>query len=190
MGPREVIFAAWALWALSWFAAATWSSRTEARPPLHTVILDRTLTVAGALLLFASRPDAPLHSRLLWQFNGPVGWVLVAIAIGGFAFCWWARIYLGRLWSGNVTRKHDHHIVDTGPYRFVRHPIYTGLIIAAFATAAAIGSAGSLEGAALISLGWYFKARVEERFLRAELGAQAYDAYARKTAMLVPFVKI
>jgi protein-S-isoprenylcysteine O-methyltransferase Ste14 len=94
------------------------------------------------------------------------------------------------LWSSAVTRKHDHHIVDTGPYRIVRHPIYTGIIVASFATAAATGTPGSLVGAVIMLLGWYAKARVEERFLREQLGAQAYDAYARKTAMLIPLVKL
>src|SRR5438445_12979167 len=49
---------------------------------------------------------------------------------------WWARIHLGRLWSSNVTRKKNHHVVDSGPYGIVRHPIYTGVIVASIATAA------------------------------------------------------
>ena len=53
----------------------------------------------------------------------------------GLAFCWWARLHLGAMWSGTVTRKDDHHIVDTGPYGLVRHPIYTGLIFSALGQA-------------------------------------------------------
>jgi protein-S-isoprenylcysteine O-methyltransferase Ste14 len=190
LAPLHVIYGLWVAWAFSWFVAAAWSGRTVARPSFFTVLPDRFVTVLGAFLLFSSRPDAPLHATPLWHIDDALARVLVAVTASGFAFCWWARIYPGRLWSGNVTRKEGHTIVDTGPYRFVRHPIYTGIIIASFVTAIAIGTPGSLAGAAIMSLGWYLKARVEERFLREGLGAQAYDAYARKTAMLIPFVRL
>jgi protein-S-isoprenylcysteine O-methyltransferase Ste14 len=112
---------------------------------------------------------------------------MVAAAIAGFAFTAWARIHLGRLWSSSVSRKADHHIIDTGPYGIVRHPIYTGIIAASAATAAQRGTAEAWLGMALMTLGWYIKARLEERFLRDELGADAYGAYARRVPMLVPF---
>ena len=89
-------------------------------------------------------------------------------------------------WSGSVTAKADHRIVDTGPYALVRHPIYTGLLLSAFATAALYGTALAVLGALLILLGFWIKARLEERFLRAELGPEAYDAYASRVGMLVP----
>jgi protein-S-isoprenylcysteine O-methyltransferase Ste14 len=115
---------------------------------------------------------------------------MAALTLAGFAFCWWARIHLGRLWSGHITRKEGHRIIDTGPYAFVRHPIYTGIILASFATAIEKGTAVALTGAAIMTIGWYIKARIEERFLREELGAADYDSYAHRVAMLVPFVKI
>jgi len=71
----------------------------------------------------------------------------------------------------------------------VRHPIYSGLIFAAFATAIEKGTSYALFGAALLTLSFCAKARREERFLRIELGEDAYDVYARKTAMLVPFTR-
>lgn len=105
---------------------------------------------------------------------------------GGFAFCWWARIHLGRMWSSSVTRKADHHIIDTGPYSLVRHPIYTGIILAAAATAALEARAIAFAGLALVTIGFWIKARLEERFLRNELGAEVYDANARRTGMPFP----
>ena len=92
---------------------------------------------------------------------------MVGLAALGFAFCWWARLYLGRLWSGSVTRKEGHHIVDTGPYRLVRHPIYSGIILAALATAIERGTPVSFAGFAVMTLGWWIKARLEKRFLRS-----------------------
>ena len=90
---------------------------------------------------------------------------------------------------GLADQKAGHHVVDTGPYRLVRHPIYLGLIFAAFATAIEKGTSYALFGAAILTFGFYRKARREERFLRVELGEDAYDAYACKTAMLVPFTR-
>jgi protein-S-isoprenylcysteine O-methyltransferase Ste14 len=109
--------------------------------------------------------------------------------VAGFAFAWWARIYLGTLWSGQVTLKPDHHIVDTGPYALVRHPIYTGILTAVLATMAAKGTLPGVAGAAIILVGVWMKARIEERWLRQELGAEAYDGYARRVPMLVPFLR-
>ncbi len=83
--------------------------------------------------------------------------------------------------------KADHRVVDTGPFAIVRHPIYTGFILAALSMAIARGTSLSFLGLALIVLGFWLKARLEERFLRAELGPDAYDAYAGRVPMLVPW---
>jgi protein-S-isoprenylcysteine O-methyltransferase Ste14 len=141
--------------------------------------------------MFGFPPSRQYYAQVrLWRFDDALNWILVALTVAGLLFAWWARIHLGRLWSDWVVKKAGHHVVDTGPYRLVRHPIYSGLILAAFATAIEKGTSFALLGAAAITVAFCTKARREERFLRAELGNDAYDAYARKTAMLVPFVRI
>jgi protein-S-isoprenylcysteine O-methyltransferase Ste14 len=90
------------------------------------------------------------------------------------------------MWSMSVTLKADHHIVDTGPYALVRHPIYTGIILASAATAVLEAELVAFAGLVLVIVGFWTKARLEERFLREELGPAAYDAYARRTGMLFP----
>ncbi|MGH6985338.1 MAG: methyltransferase family protein [Caulobacteraceae bacterium] len=115
--------------------------------------------------------------------------MLVALAVLGFSLCWWARIHLGSLWSGWVSRKQDHRVIESGPYALVRHPIYSGVILAAAATAGLESRWTSLVGLALLIAGFWVKARIEERFLRSELGPQAYDAYAARTGMLIPFLR-
>jgi protein-S-isoprenylcysteine O-methyltransferase Ste14 len=102
-------------------------------------------------------------------------------------FAWWARLHLGTLWSGDVTRKADHLIVDTGPYRLVRHPIYTGIILALLATAAAQGTPSSFAGVVLMIAGITMKARLEEKLLCEEFDREVYDIYARHVPMRVPF---
>jgi protein-S-isoprenylcysteine O-methyltransferase Ste14 len=125
----------------------------------------------------------------LWHVGAGGAYALAGLTLAGIVFAWWARIHLGRLWSSAVTRKQDHHVVDSGPYRLVRHPIYTGLIAAIFATAAAQATITGLLGAALVAIGLWLKARIEERFLADELGPGTYGAYRHRVPMLVPGIR-
>jgi protein-S-isoprenylcysteine O-methyltransferase Ste14 len=82
--------------------------------------------------------------------------------------------------------KDGHYIVDTGPYGIVRHPIYSGIIFAALMTVGLNATIVSAIGFVSLMLGVIIVARIEERFLHEQLGAQAYDAYAARVPMLVP----
>ncbi len=189
MTPQNTIYALWAAWLASWTVAMLWSNRTEKRVGIGAELLFRALLAAGWIMLFAFPLSPHYFAQMqLWDFGDALNWILVAPTAAGLLFTWWARIHLGRLWSDWVVKKAGHHVVDTGPYRLVRHPIYLGLIVAAFATAIEKGTSFALLGAAISTFAFYTKALREERFLRAELGENAYDAYARKTAMLVPLV--
>ncbi len=188
--------------ALSWLVAALWSSRAAARPGRGQALYRLPQFLGAALLLVLPRSSqsfpmlawggAPLAAATApwWRLPEWVGWIQVGLIAVGLGFCWWARLHLGSLWSGSVTRKADHRIVETGPYALVRHPIYTGLLLALGAQAASRTCAAAALGLALIALSFWWKARVEERFLRAELGADAYDAYRARTAMLIPFTRL
>ena len=187
MSPQTAIFYLWDAWVVSWMVAALWADRPARRPAFGSGALHWSITLIGLYLLLGVRSHDHMGPGRAWDVSETVGWVLWALAAAGLIFCWWARLHLGRLWSGSVSRKADHHIVDTGPYAIVRHPIYTGLIAAAFATGVLRGTVFSLSGALFIAAGFWLKARLEERFLRQELGAEAYDAYRRRVPMLAPF---
>ncbi len=201
MWPEDAIYLPWDIWLVTWIAAALWANRTLRRPGGLREWPYRILEYGGFAVLLGAFSETsddfrrgvvdanPLAQRY-WALPPNVGWIMVGLAVSGFLFCWWARLHLGRLWSGRVTRKEGHHVVNTGPYAIVRHPIYTGIILASVATMAEKGSGYALLGTAMIVLGYWLKARLEERILRAELGAQFYDDYARKTAMLIPFVRV
>ena len=178
--PLHAIWAAWALWLLSWMIAAGWTARVANRPMLGSQTAYHLITIAGVALLFAR---TSVDERL----TGAAGWAMFALVVAGLAFCWWARLHLGAMWSGTVTRKDDHQIIESGPYGLVRHPIYTGLILAAWAHAMVLESLNGFLGAGLITLGFYIKARLEEGFLRQELGPEAYDGYRRRVPMLIPW---
>ncbi len=186
MTPELAMAALWVAWVVSWGVAAFWSNRTEKRGSIVGEIGFRILFWAGASLVLAPLPGWRFDAQL-WRLNGALNWILVALTAAGFSFVWWARIHLGRLWSDWLTKKAGHRVVETGPYRLVRHPIYFGLIVAAFTTAIEKGTSFALSGAVILSFAFFTRARREERFLRIELGGDAYDAYARKTAMLAPF---
>src|SRR5580700_5214396 len=183
--PRAVFAVIWIGWIVSWLAAAFWSNRTEKLALTWDTLLYRVVIVAGAVLM-TPWATPRFAATLLWNVGYAGAYALAAMTLAGLLFAWWARIHIGRLWSGSITRKVGHYVVDTGPYALVRHPIYTGLIAALLATALAQRTANALAGAALLSFGFWLKARAEERFLTAELGADAYGAYRRRVPMLVP----
>lgn len=199
LSPDIAIHFAWFAWLLSWIAAAGWRKRTLKRPPTLAEAGHLAPTILGAGMLFSTHAvwndpsrqvlnnaGAPIVPIQLWATPVAAGWALLAVAVLGFLICWWARVHLGQLWSGTVTVKPDHRVVDTGPYRLVRHPIYTGLLLALLATALEKATLLGFAGLALIGVGIWLKARLEERFLRQELGREAYDSYAARTPMLVP----
>jgi protein-S-isoprenylcysteine O-methyltransferase Ste14 len=124
----------------------------------------------------------------IWEVRDDVAYGLIAVMLLGLLVTWLARIHLGRLWSSAITRKERHRVVDTGPYAFVRHPIYTGIITALVATAAVEATLAALVGATLICSGLWLKARAEERFLMIELGPDDYRSYCRRVPMLIPFL--
>jgi protein-S-isoprenylcysteine O-methyltransferase Ste14 len=183
--PASWIGVVWSMWALSWFAAAMWSRQTAARASFAQEAPYRIITIVGIILLFGLIDFRAMPYG--WDVAEGVMWILLALVTAGFLFAWWARLHLGTLWSGTITRKQDHRIVDTGPYALVRHPIYTGLLLSGFATAIARGRWEALIGAFLFALGCWIKARQEERFLSEELGPD-YAAYRKRVPMLVPFV--
>jgi protein-S-isoprenylcysteine O-methyltransferase Ste14 len=185
MNPQSAEYVVWAAWGASWIAASLWSSPAADRPSFRAQFPNLAITSAGFALLFVLHPtDATaLH---LWRAPPILAWSAVAFSVLGCAFCWWARVHLGALWSGTVTTKRDHHVVDSGPYAMVRHPIYTGILAAAMGQAALTGTLRGLAGLALLTLGFVLKARLEERFLKGALGSAAYDVYAAHTPMLLP----
>jgi len=169
------------VWLLLWFGMKrakkreAWTERLQ-----HTV-----LVLLGFWLLFGGlRHWAWLNDQFLasaarvWL----VGLVLTAAGIG---ISIWARLSLGSNWSGTVTLKKDHQLVRQGLYHWIRHPIYTGILLAMLGTAVILGEVRGLVGLALVLIAFYFKARREECFLRQEFGAD-FEDHASHTGMFLP----
>jgi protein-S-isoprenylcysteine O-methyltransferase Ste14 len=143
--------------------------------------------IAGAVLL---RVPHILGPQLEQRFHPHTfGWsvagvVLVAVGIG---FSIAARVWLGSNWSSIVTLKQDHELIRSGPYAWVRHPIYSGLLCALFDTAIVIGSWRALIGLALLVAAILRKLTIEERFMTEQFG-EVYVRYRAEVPALIPFV--
>jgi protein-S-isoprenylcysteine O-methyltransferase Ste14 len=186
--PTKLLSMIWLAWVISWIVASFWSGRTKAHVPISEAWVYWLPIVLGSIMLL------PVTERVLGASQlyhpGETGTYLAAVVVViGISFTWWGRIHLGRFWSNAITHKEDHRIIDTGPYGVVRHPIYTGQIIGLLASGLAIATWTAMVGVLLISFGQWQKARLEERFLSVELGAEAYGAYSRRVPMIVPFLR-
>lgn len=185
--PGAAIVAAWLIWLVAWIMAAGWSARTASHHDLGAESPSRVLTLAAIVMIITAY--WPLRWGVLWMTPSPVGWTMFALVLVGLAFTWAARLHLGPLWSSTSSPTEDHRIVDTGPYAIVRHPVYAGLLLAAIATAIERGRIEALAGALVLIAGVSLRAKLEERFLRRDLGDEAYAAYRARVPMLIPFAK-
>jgi protein-S-isoprenylcysteine O-methyltransferase Ste14 len=179
--------AMWLGWAGYW-----WVSSRNVKPVLHREALRSRLSYVALLVLAAlllSIPNLPvpvLEERFLpfaaWPF------VLAAVmTAAGLLFSVWARRYLGTNWSAAVTIKERHELVTSGPYGLVRHPIYTGVLLAILGSAIAVGDWRAVLAMVLASLALWRKLRLEERWMLDRFG-EAYRAYCRKVPALIPFL--
>ncbi len=180
-----IAVALWAAWLITWHIAALWRSKPTVKAARREYRLHFAMIALGFFLLFNAIPRFTVP--VLWPVAPPLGWAMEALTLGGILFAWWARIHLGKLWSGGIERMADHRVVDSGPYALVRHPIYTGLIAAAAAMAVIRATPWALLGLALYTAGFALKAKVEERFLDREVGG--YDGYRARVPMIVPFAR-
>lgn len=189
MNSPSIWFSAlWGVWLVGWLVAALATAKTVARQSTGSRLTHLLFIAGAAALLFGHpRPLAGLFRPVL-PATGWIVWGGLVLTAVGLGFTAWARIYLGRFWSGSVTLKEDHQLIRTGPYRLTRHPIYTGLLLAILGTGLARGTIGDAIGAVLFTIGFIYKIRQEERLLTQHFGA-AYGAYRAEVPMLVPFTR-
>jgi protein-S-isoprenylcysteine O-methyltransferase Ste14 len=174
------------LW-IFWLARALTAKRAARRQSVSSRITQSLPVVAGFYLLFG-RATWPWWLTRRFVPESPVfAWLGLLITAAGIAFAMWARIWIGRNWSGTVTIKEDHELVQSGPYALVRHPIYSGFLLAFLGTGVIEGQVRALVGFLLVLFGWGLKLRLEESFMVEQFG-NAYSAYKKRVKALVPFV--
>jgi protein-S-isoprenylcysteine O-methyltransferase Ste14 len=174
----------WSVWVVLWMALAFFSKSTKRRET-RGERLQHILPIAlGCLLLFDDRFGGWLARRVIPE-NPVLLAVLLAFTAAGLLFSFWPRFALGRNWSSEVTIKTGHELVRKGPYRRIRHPIYTGLLAAFLSTALLQGLVSGLLAFLLVAGGIYRKALREERFLAQEFG-EGFAEHRKHTGMFLP----
>lgn len=145
-----------------------------------------SIVCAAALLAF---PDIPLAflDRHIISLGIVRFWIGCVLTLSGLLFSIWARNHLGQNWSQAVTIKKDHELVTSGPYALVRHPIYTGLLLAFVGSAIALGRWRGVHAVILIFVTLWNKLKFEEKWMRAQFG-NSYESYSQRVAALVPFI--
>jgi protein-S-isoprenylcysteine O-methyltransferase Ste14 len=184
---RHWIYGLWLAFGVIWLLSAGFSKKTTRSQTTGSRFLQGGLAASGFILLFGWQESlGGLDIRFL-PVSGVFDWIGLAITLAGFGIAVWARFVLGRNWSATITIKQDHQIVRQGPYAFVRHPIYFGIMCAMFGTAVSLGTFRGLLAVALTFSGWWLKARMEETFMIEQFGPK-YREYQREVKAMIPFV--
>jgi protein-S-isoprenylcysteine O-methyltransferase Ste14 len=177
----ELVFAAgWAAFWIYWLVAAfsmkrgriVWSRQLRIRAVIAIIVI--------VLIRFGAFRG---HGLSTGPWRAGLGLALFGLGLG---FAIWARVHIGRNWGTPMTQKDEPELVTSGPYRLVRHPIYSGILAAGVGTAVALNSFW-LIAVGLAGLYFLYSARVEERYLTEQL-PDTYPGYKRSTKMLVPFL--
>ena len=199
MNYQTVILGSWTAFIIVW-VVASFGAKRDIRDGGISSVLYRSfiLQVIGvALVVFAvlrvvtgtdnsSRAVAGIFSNSIFAPPLALGWIATVIVAIGILFAIWARINLGRNWSSAPAVKENPKLVTSGPYRFVRHPIYTGVLLAAFGTALT----GTVFGVGLFLIALVmFSLRIpKEEKIMLELFPNEYSSYQARTKRLIPFV--
>jgi protein-S-isoprenylcysteine O-methyltransferase Ste14 len=178
--PPILSLIAWAIWISYWM----WRARGVSESRWKESWLGRAQHLLPAFVGF----------HLMYSHAGFMSWpVLPAgaswpgffLQLGGLFFTIWARQHLGAQWSGIITFKENHRLIRTGPYKLIRHPIYTGFITASFGSFMTRGLCAGLLGFILITSTFTLKLKREEKLLRKHFGRD-YDQYRRESWALFP----
>ncbi len=183
--PLRVPGALWVFFSLYWSVAARNSAPVQRSEAVWSTLLHQALLNISLLLLFwrvpglGDRRFLPVLPALV-----PIG---IAIQVGFMLLAFWARHHLGQNWSGAITAKVDHQLIRSGPYRLIRHPIYTAMLGMTLGTAVTSGEWHAFAGVVLLSIAYYRKIRLEEENMRAVFGPE-YEAYCRSSKALIPWM--
>lgn len=184
---QVLIPALWLIWLIIWIVAAFRAKATQRQESFASRLTHYVPMAVGAVTLgwphiLGPAMDQRFHAHTF-------GWFLVGLTlvVVGLAFAVTARLWLGANWSGAVTLKKDHELIVGGPYALVRHPIYTGALLALAGTAIAVGRYRALIALVVLLAGILIKISVEERFMHEQFG-DAYDRYRLKVKALIPCV--
>lgn len=175
----------WIVFVAYWTVGALKTRRTVSRESFTSRYGILFLEILGFVLLFSDAAGIGVLGHRVVHRTYALAVVGVALTWIGITIALWARWHLGQYWSARVTLKEDHKLIRTGPYAHFRHPIYSGIDLAAVGGALAIDQWRCVAGVGLIVLGYWIKARKEESMLAAQFG-EAFEEHCRHTGFLIP----
>lgn len=183
----SVIRACWIIFVVVWLLGAISTKRTIYRESSAERARYWLVLVIGYFLVIKSSSLPSPFDRLLVPHTTSSAWIGAVLSVSGLVFAIWARVILGRNWSGVITLKEGHELIERGPYRIVRHPIYTGILAMFAGTAIAIGYFGGFVGLLLVFVSFWLKLKREEDLMLEHFPAK-YAAYRRRVKRIIPFL--
>ena len=182
-----LIPAMWLAWLAYWIIASFGAKATRRRESPLSRATYLVPLLLGAFLLSSPRPlPAWLDSHVVPP-SMPELWLGIVLVAGGLAVAVWARRHIAGYWSGTVTLKEDHQLIRTGPYGWVRHPIYSGVLLAIAGTVVALDEWRGVVALLLMTASFWRKLLIEESWLGAAFPDQ-YPRYRAEVSALIPGV--
>ncbi|MHB8655301.1 MAG: methyltransferase family protein [Terriglobia bacterium] len=184
---RECISALWIALGVLWLVSAFVAKPAARRQSWSSRLVQSGIASAGFILIFSRVARVGPLARTFVPDSPLVAWTGLALTCAGIALAAWARLIIGKNWSATVTVKQSHQLVRTGPYKVVRHPIYSGILLAILGTAIAFREVRGLAGLGFVFTGFWMKLCLEEQFMTEQFG-EDYIRYKQETQALIPFV--
>lgn len=187
MNPYAAVKWIWIAFGVFWLLAAFVQKRSVRRQSSSSRLLQVSIIVLAVTPFFIAGREFHLLYRHMFPTPFAVQAVGLLLMLLGWFFAVWARVALGGNWSGTVTVKENHVLVTHGPYRWVRHPIYSGVLLLLLGTAVVVGTAVTIMEVAAVTLALSLKMRTEEKFMQETFGEQ-YRDYCQRVKALIPYV--
>ena len=185
MNGMQVCSRLWLVFFALWMLAALRTKRTMTRVSWQRTLSYGIPAVLGFYCMFSLDANIPWLQKRLLPRTPELAIAAVVVTLAGMAFAVWARVYLGRNWSSAPVIKEQHRLIRSGPYRLVRHPIYSGILLALAGTFLANGKVRGVVAVLLVWIAWKIKSRMEEEFMVRTFGVD-YEEYRRTTGALLP----
>lgn len=185
LNPAYAIQLPWLIFVAYWIFASLRVNKMERTEPAGERAARILVNLAAFILLYDYDPRFGVLNR---RFLPERDWIFAlgsALIWAGIAFAIWARYHIAQYWSASVALRAGHQLIRTGPYARIRHPIYTGMLLAVAGTAMAIGCYRGIVAFAIILAGFVWKSKREERLLAGQFGP-AFEEHRRHTGFFLP----
>ncbi len=183
--PADAIRLPWLIFLAYWIFAGLRVNKMERTEHAGERAARILVNLAAFILLYGNDPRFGILNQ---RFVPERAWIFAAgsaLTFAGIAFAIWARYHIAQYWSASVSLRAGHQLIRTGPYARIRHPIYTGMLLAVAGTALAIGRYRGLVALAVVLACFTWKSKREERLLASQFGS-AFDEHRRHTGFFLP----